>query len=177
VCTWGNGYGEYYPISKPAYPIGMSFSPYPSLWGKILPYPSHNRGIPHRGTGIRSPLTFLANVDNLNEKGMSKPTQCCFCNDDESISHLFFECAIIKVVWGFVGEYLGFDLGSSYISVASKWLQKEIFDFVNIISTVVLRGIWLTRNDFVFNKHVWLDVKYILRRIWKLTVTSQPLRT
>jgi hypothetical protein len=115
-------------------------------------------------------------VDNLNEKEMSKPTQCCFCNDNESISHLFFECAIIKVVWGFVGEYLGFDLGSNYISVASKWLQKEIFDFVNIISTVVLKGIWLTRNDFVFNKHVWLDVKCILRRIWKLTMEWRIIR-
>jgi hypothetical protein len=52
-----------------------------------------------------------------------------------------------------------------YLSVTSKWLQKEKFYNVNIISTVVLRGIWLIRNDFIFNKQVWSDVKLILRML------------
>jgi hypothetical protein len=49
------------------------------------------------------------------------------------------------------------------------WLQKEVFYCVNIISIAMLRGD-IVRNDFVFNKQVWLDVKCILRRIWKLTL-------
>jgi hypothetical protein len=37
-----------------------------------------------------------------------------------------------------------------------------------MISTPVLRGIWLVRNDFVFHQQVWSNVKLILRRILKL---------
>jgi hypothetical protein len=38
-----------------------------------------------------------------------------------------------------------------------------------MISTVVLRDIWLVRNDFVFHQLVWSDVKLVLRRILKLS--------
>jgi hypothetical protein len=67
-----------------------------------------------------------------------------------------------------VSEFLGMRLGADYISIASKWLNEKKWDTVNIISTAVLRGIWLTRNDFVFNGQCWLDVKLILRRARKL---------
>jgi hypothetical protein len=84
---------------------------------------------------------------------------------------MFFECAIAKAIWNFVSEFLGYELGSNYISVASKWLQKEKYYCVNIISTAVLRVFfWLIRNDSMFNKQVWSDVKCILRRILKLSL-------
>jgi hypothetical protein len=54
--------------------------------------------------------------------------------------------------------------------VASKWLSKEKIYVVNIITAVVLRGLWLTRNDFVFYAQVWSDVKLVLRRILSLSM-------
>jgi hypothetical protein len=53
------------------------------------------------------------------------------------------------VVWKYVVEFLGFEIGIDYISITSKWLQKEKYYVGNIITSVVLRGIWLTRNDVV----------------------------
>jgi hypothetical protein len=82
---------------------------------------------------------------------------------------LFFECVVARVMWVIIGEFLGYEIGSNYISVASKWLQKEKMYGTNIISIVVLRSIWLTRNDLVFNKQDWRDVKQILRRMLRLT--------
>jgi hypothetical protein len=49
-------------------------------------------------------------------------------------------------------------------------LHKEKYYVANIISTVVLMSIWLIRNDFIFNRQVWLDVKFILRKMMKLCV-------
>jgi hypothetical protein len=72
-------------------------------------------------------------------------------------------------------DYLGFAIGSDYISVASKWIQKEKYYCVNIISSAVMRGIWLTRNDFIFNKHAWSDVKAVLRRNQKLIMEWKPI--
>jgi hypothetical protein len=88
---------------------------------------------------------------------------------EESVTHLFFECVVARVMWVIIGEFLGYEIGSNYISVASKWLQKEKMYGTNIISIVVLRSIWLTRNDLVFNKQDWRDVKQILRRMLRLT--------
>jgi hypothetical protein len=59
--------------------------------------------------------------------------------------------------------FLGFDIGNDYLSVASKWLHKEKFYNTNVISSTVLRSIWLVRNNMVFNKNVWSYVKYFLR--------------
>jgi hypothetical protein len=39
-------------------------------------------------------------VDNLNRKGLNKPVQCSFCNEKETINHLFFECVVTRVSFG-----------------------------------------------------------------------------
>jgi hypothetical protein len=115
----------------------------------------------------------LATVDNLNKKGLDKPVQCCFCTDHESASHLFFECVVAKAIWRFVGEFFGHEIGTDYISVASKWLQKENLYGTNIITTVVLRSVWLIWNDLIFNKQAWVVVRMVLRRMLRLTMEWQ----
>jgi hypothetical protein len=37
-----------------------------------------------------------------NRKELSKPVRCCFCSENESIVHLFFECVVAKVSWGYI---------------------------------------------------------------------------
>jgi hypothetical protein len=69
----------------------------------------------------------LATVDNLSKRGMSKPTQCRFCMEEESINHLFFDCVIARNVWSYACEFYGFDIGADYLSVAGKWLNKNKF--------------------------------------------------
>jgi hypothetical protein len=69
-----------------------------------------------------------------------------------------------------VCEFLGFSIGSDYLSIASKWLHEKKFCGVNIISTVTLRGIWLMRNDLIFHNQGWSEVKTILRRMLRLTI-------
>jgi hypothetical protein len=91
------------------------------------------------------------------------------CAENGSINHLFFECAIAKAIWSYVEEFLGYEIGTYYISIASKWLHKDKFYGASIISIALLWDIWLNRNDFVFNKQVWSDVRIILRRIMTLT--------
>jgi hypothetical protein len=67
-----------------------------------------------------------------------------------------------------VSEFLGYRLGEDYMSIASKWLHSEKHYCVNIISTTVLRGVWLMRNDLVFGRQGWSDVKSILGKIPRL---------
>jgi hypothetical protein len=77
---------------------------------------------------------------------------------------------VARVIWNYTSDFLGMGIGSDYISVASKWHSEEKSYTTNIISSAVMRGLWLTRNDFVFNNQVWSDVKMELKRIWKLSM-------
>jgi hypothetical protein len=68
-----------------------------------------------------------------------------------------------------------------YFSVASKWIHKVKFCYANVISSAVLRAIWLMRNDMIFLKQDWRDVKDVIRKIlrlsleWKLLCREQNL--
>jgi hypothetical protein len=99
-----------------------------------------------------------------------KNPRCCFCNEIKSVSHLFFECVVPMVLWKYVSEFLGFDIGQDYMSVASRWMHKEKFYYVNIITTAVLRSLWLVRNGMVFNKRVWLDMRCCLKMALKISM-------
>jgi hypothetical protein len=60
-----------------------------------------------------------------------------------------------------VSRFCGYEIGTEYLSVAGKWLDKKKYCVTNMIIVAVVRGLWLTRNDFVFNKQVWSVVKLI----------------
>jgi hypothetical protein len=83
----------------------------------------------------------LATVDNSNRKGCKKDTHCCYCGENESISHLFFECVVAKVIWSYISDLIGIEVGGDYVSVASKWLNKEKNYCINVIFAAALRSI------------------------------------
>jgi hypothetical protein len=64
-----------------------------------------------------------------------------------SISHLFFGCVVAKVIWKEVSRFCGYEVGTDYLSVAGKWLDKNKYCVINMITAAVLWGLWLIRND------------------------------
>jgi hypothetical protein len=113
-------------------------------------------------------------VDNLERRGISKHLECQFGLEHESIHHLFFDCVVAKYVWGLYSKFSGTYI-NSYIDLASKWPCEKSFALNNNISAGVLWGLWLTRNDFVFNNQVWRDVKTVIRRIYLSMVDWKPM--
>jgi hypothetical protein len=67
---------------------------------------------------------------------MKKPLDCVFCNELESIQHLFFDCIVAKHIWEEVELMFGTEI-HSFETVASCWLS-EIFKQINVISTAIL---------------------------------------
>jgi hypothetical protein len=37
--------------------------------------------------------------DNFRCRGISKPLECSLCNEIESVTHLFFDCIVSKLLW------------------------------------------------------------------------------
>jgi hypothetical protein len=82
---------------------------------------------------------------------------------------------VAKVIWKLIGSIVGCEVGSDYLSVASRWIHKKKCYGINIFTTAVLRGVWLIRNEMVFNDQVWSDVRSILRRILQLIMEWKPI--
>jgi hypothetical protein len=56
---------------------------------------------------IRIFMWFLHREVNLTKNNLVKRnwqgnTKCCFCDKDETIQHLFFECPVAQIVWRIV---------------------------------------------------------------------------
>lgn len=78
-------------------------------------------------------------------------------------------------MWERAARFVGVPIGGSFENVATKWLDHKKFGVVNIISTNVLRAIWLMRNEFVFNNQVWRDSKATIWWSLKLMKMWAPM--
>ena len=97
--------------------------------------------------------------DNLLRRGIEEPKECMFCSEEESISHLFFDCVVAKLIWKQVAIFFDVNIGTSYISVAQYWPANSKHACLNSVVACVLWNIWKLRNDHVFNNACWMDVK------------------
>jgi hypothetical protein len=89
--------------------------------------------------------------DNLlKRKWVGSPT-CYFCDKDETVSHLFFQCSTAKAVWAIVAQCLGatnvpMTFGQSWLW-CEHWLPGgKQFHAVGIAA--ICWAIWKTRNLF-----------------------------
>jgi hypothetical protein len=64
--------------------------------------------------------------DNLRRRGIPKPLECSVCKDIESVTHLFFDYLISKLLWREVQEIFNVEI-SDFLSLASKWLCSRRF--------------------------------------------------
>jgi hypothetical protein len=68
-------------------------------------------------------LWLLANnktltMDNLAKRRHVDDTSCLFCNEKESMSHLFFKYCVAKLFWSWIVEITGTPIGADFESVA-----------------------------------------------------------
>jgi hypothetical protein len=81
---------------------------------------------------------------------------------------MFFECCVAKVIWNYISDFLGMEIGSDYISVASKWLSEEKSYTTNVISSTVMRGfdgnksLYLVFVGVVFFKASWTAFRAVM---------------
>ena len=92
----------------------------------------------------------LLTRDNLAKRREVNDRTCLFCGENESITHLFFQCCVAKLVWDAVSDWLNRRVGNDFESVASLWLSNKRHMVCNIISSVVMWVLWKLRNSLCF---------------------------
>ena len=80
----------------------------------------------------------LMTRDNLRKRHIIKPLDCVYCLEQESCSHLFFECIVAKHLWAHIEEYFSSQIGSSFKSVARFWIATKKCSVLNTVSSAVL---------------------------------------
>jgi len=64
--------------------------------------------------------------DNLIKRKWQGDTKCMFCEMDESIDHLFFQCPIARVVWSIVAKCFGATNIPNNLQQSWKWCETWI---------------------------------------------------
>jgi hypothetical protein len=82
---------------------------------------------------------------------------------------MFFDCVVASNIWKEIFTALGISLKISNMhDITSLWNDKKKNKKYNMIFAVVLRTIWITRNDHVFNRAQWIG----LHGMWRHSACS-----
>jgi hypothetical protein len=89
-----------------------------------------------------------------------------FCNEVESCQQLFFECVAASKLWKEIGLILGLRIQIVTLSdITILWNDKKKNALLNMIFAAILRTIWITRNDHVFNRSQWFEMQGMWRQV------------
>ena len=93
--------------------------------------------------------------DNLAKRNWNGNKCSSFCDNEETIQHLFFECPFAKIVWRIVHMSFNITPPKNVINLFGSWLNgipKDELKKIRVGVCAVLWAMWTVRNDFVFNK-------------------------
>jgi hypothetical protein len=103
--------------------------------------------------------------DNLWKYKWKGSLQCSFCNQIETIKHLFFECYIARATWHMFSIATGLSKPNSIWSVLGGWLSFKRGKEKRLILvgvTTMFWSIWLCCNDIVFNKKLIISLVQVV---------------
>ena len=93
--------------------------------------------------------------DNLVKRNWTGSTRCSFCDRDETIKHLFFDCPLAKVLWHTVHIAFNISPPNSVSTLFGTWfvgIESEITRHIRVGVCALLWAIWNRRNDLAFNR-------------------------
>ena len=95
---------------------------------------------------------FFLTKNNLRRKNWKGSQKCSYYNCNETIKHLFFNCA--KVIWRIIQIATGLTPPRSVTHMLGNWLQKfnaqEVFTILTGTAALCW-AIWRCRNDIIFD--------------------------
>ena len=92
--------------------------------------------------------------DNLAKRNWDGSKNCCFCDQEETIQHLFISCPLAKIVWRIVFMALNLHPPNSIDNFFGNWLsgvdKKEKVQ-IRVGVCALIWAIWDIHNDYIFN--------------------------
>lgn len=111
----------------------------------------------------------LMTVDNLVGRGIKKPPESQFCNENEPIFNIFFYCIVAKQLWVCLFEFNG-----TCLWLANGLLRKK-YKAINTISAGVVQMFMANQKRFHFRGQKWSNIKLVLGRLWSIMKEWTPM--
>jgi hypothetical protein len=89
--------------------------------------------------------------DNLSKRKWKGINKCSFCNNDETIQHIFFNCHVARVIWQIVNIATGIPKPNSIRHILVEWITSIRAKEKHLILVGVAAmfwSIWLCRYCF-----------------------------
>ena len=104
------------------------------------------------------------------------------CTEDESVTHLFFDCVVAEQIWTNISRVLEIRCGGNFESVGKLWISNKRHLVVNAFTCAALWGLWKLRNLLCFQNGLWQDVPNVLWKIaglihnWRILYPSEKMQ-
>jgi hypothetical protein len=117
-------------------------------------------------------MWFLSNrvlltKDNLAKRKWTGSQKCCFCNNNETVDHLFLHCPFAKIIWRMIFFTYNIPPSSNVTNMFGNWLngvnKKDKF-YIRIGVSAICWSIWTSRNDIIFNKQKGTNFLQVILR-------------
>jgi hypothetical protein len=92
--------------------------------------------------------------DNLAKRNWSGSKKCAFCDDEETIDHLFIKCKLSRLIWRVVQFTFNMPPPANIKNMFGNWLNgidKTSKARIRIGVCALIWAIWNCRNDAIFN--------------------------
>jgi hypothetical protein len=110
----------------------------------------------------------LLTRDNLGKRRKVENDLCLFCDEKESVQHLFFDCVVSKQLWCCLSKIFQVHLGDSLDSVGRFWLSNKQNGVLNMVSSAAFWSVWKLRNDICFQRTKWKGMDILLHKVASL---------
>jgi hypothetical protein len=112
--------------------------------------------------------------DNLAKQNWHGSKSCIFCQQDETIKHLCFQCQFARSIWPIIQVASNLYPPHSVAKIFGNWLysiDNRFRTLIKVGALAVIWSLWLCRNDKVFNGKVSSPLHIINRctgtlRLW-----------
>jgi hypothetical protein len=102
-------------------------------------------------------LNAILTKDILAKRKWQGDVRCSFCNQNENITHMFFECFLDRYVWSLVAMIIGADCRSVNLEQYLIWCGRYLPLYKNIHMvglSAICWALWKSRNSICFDKNV-----------------------
>jgi len=105
--------------------------------------------------------------DILQKRNFFVPGRCPLCTTKgESTQHLFIDCHYIEEVWIEVSRILKHRWTINSLEQAWRnWWENKGFKSYRLLPLLIIRGVWLARNEVIFNEVVLAPEKITLNSL------------
>uniref|UniRef100_A0A8I6WC46 Reverse transcriptase zinc-binding domain-containing protein n=1 Tax=Hordeum vulgare subsp. vulgare TaxID=112509 RepID=A0A8I6WC46_HORVV len=118
--------------------------------------------------------------DNLIKRSWRGRSNCCYCDQNETIRHLFLDCPLAKLLWRTIHIAFNVIPPTCINSMFTTWLNGvdvQLSRLIRIGICALLWAIWNTRNDIIFNGQKFTNFLQVIFRAtsWIRTWSSLSL--